>query len=36
MAATQQTPYASHTPPKPPKARAFRWLVAPPPPHPGS
>ncbi|HEX6542582.1 MAG TPA: FAD-dependent oxidoreductase [Ktedonobacterales bacterium] len=25
-----------HTPPKPPKSRAFRWLVAPPPPHPGS
>ncbi|HEU5348744.1 MAG TPA: FAD-dependent oxidoreductase, partial [Ktedonobacterales bacterium] len=28
-----QTP---HTPPKPPKWRAFHWLVAPPPPHPGS
>lgn len=28
-----QTP---HTPPKPPKSRAFRWLVAPPKPHPGS
>jgi phytoene dehydrogenase-like protein len=27
---------APHTPPKPPKSRAFRWLVAPPPPHPGS
>ncbi|HEX5159335.1 MAG TPA: FAD-dependent oxidoreductase [Ktedonobacterales bacterium] len=27
---------ASHTPPKPPRRRAFRWLVAPPPPHPGS
>jgi phytoene dehydrogenase-like protein len=27
---------APHTPPKPPKRRAFRWLVAPPPPHPGS
>jgi phytoene dehydrogenase-like protein len=26
----------SHTPPKPPKRRAFRWLVSPPPPHPGS
>jgi phytoene dehydrogenase-like protein len=26
----------SHTPPKPPKRRAFRWLVAPPPPHAGS
>lgn len=25
-----------HTPPKPSKARAFRWLVAPPPPHAGS
>jgi hypothetical protein len=25
-----------HTPPKPPKSRAFRWLVAPPPPHAGS
>lgn len=25
-----------HTPSKPPKARAFRWLVAPPPPHAGS
>lgn len=25
-----------HTPPKPPKSRAFRWLVAPPSPHPGS
>ncbi|HEX5547485.1 MAG TPA: FAD-dependent oxidoreductase [Ktedonobacterales bacterium] len=27
---------APHTPPKPPRRRAFRWLVAPPPPHPGS
>jgi phytoene dehydrogenase-like protein len=27
---------AAHTPPKPPNKRAFRWLVAPPPPHPGS
>ena len=26
----------AHTPPKPPKRRAFHWLVAPPPPHPGS
>jgi phytoene dehydrogenase-like protein len=26
----------SHTPPKPSKRRAFHWLVAPPPPHPGS
>jgi hypothetical protein len=25
-----------HTPPKPSKRRAFHWLVAPPPPHPGS
>jgi phytoene dehydrogenase-like protein len=25
-----------HTPPKPSKNRAFHWLVAPPPPHPGS
>ncbi len=33
---THQTPYTPHTPPKPPKRRAFRWLVAPPPPHPGS
>lgn len=34
-------PYANassrhHTPPKPPSRRAFHWLVAPPPPHPGS
>jgi hypothetical protein len=27
---------APHTPLKPPRRRAFRWLVAPPPPHPGS
>jgi phytoene dehydrogenase-like protein len=33
---TNQTPHTPHTPPKPPKSRAFRWLVAPPPPHPGS
>ncbi|HET8906273.1 MAG TPA: FAD-dependent oxidoreductase [Ktedonobacterales bacterium] len=26
----------THTPSRPPKSRAFRWLVAPPPPHPGS
>ena len=26
----------SYTPPKPSKRRAFHWLVAPPPPHPGS
>jgi phytoene dehydrogenase-like protein len=25
-----------HTPPKPPKSRAFHWLLAPPPPHAGS
>ena len=25
-----------HTPPKPPSRRAFHWLVAPPPSHPGS
>jgi hypothetical protein len=25
-----------HTPPKPSSRRAFHWLVAPPPPHPGS
>jgi phytoene dehydrogenase-like protein len=25
-----------HTPPKPSKNRVFHWLVAPPPPHPGS
>lgn len=25
-----------HTPPKPPRRRAFHWLVAPPPPQPGS
>src|SRR5262249_6752856 len=29
-------PSTPHPPPKPPKARAFRWLVAPPPPHAGS
>ncbi|HEV7129795.1 MAG TPA: hypothetical protein VGN32_20350, partial [Ktedonobacterales bacterium] len=33
---TPYTPYTPYTPPKPPKRRAFRWLVAPPPPHPGS
>jgi phytoene dehydrogenase-like protein len=35
---TPQSAQASkpHTPPKPSKARAFRWLVAPPPPHAGS
>lgn len=26
----------THTPPKPPRRRAFHWLVAPPPPQPGS
>ncbi len=30
------TGMAPHTPPKPAKRRAFHWLVAPPPPHPGS
>ena len=25
-----------HTPPKPSRHRAFYWLLAPPPPHPGS
>ncbi|HEX8037266.1 MAG TPA: FAD-dependent oxidoreductase [Ktedonobacterales bacterium] len=29
-------PVQRHTPPKPSKRRAFHWLVAPPPPHPGS
>lgn len=30
------SPPASHIPPKPPRRRAFAWLVAPPRPHPGS
>ncbi len=34
--ANHAIPHSSHTPPKPPKRRAFRWLVAPPPPHAGS
>lgn len=29
-------PPQHHTPPKPPRRRAFHWLVAPPHPHPGS
>ncbi|HEV2457542.1 MAG TPA: FAD-dependent oxidoreductase [Ktedonobacterales bacterium] len=29
-------PRVLHTPPKPSRARALHWLLAPPPPHPGS
>jgi phytoene dehydrogenase-like protein len=35
VAAGQPTP-KRHTPPKPSRHRAFYWLLAPPPPHPGS
>ncbi len=37
VAAGQSSPAPSrHTPPKPSRHRAFYWLLAPPPPHPGS
>lgn len=36
MAPSVGTTRQSNTPPKPAKRRAFHWLVAPPPPHPGS
>jgi phytoene dehydrogenase-like protein len=32
----RRTSRTSHLPPKPGRHRALRWLVAPPPPHPGS
>lgn len=35
-AASVRTRGAHHTPPKPDKRRAWRWLLTPPPPHPGS
>lgn len=34
--APSAAPARHHTPPKPSSRRAFHWLVAPPPPHPGS
>jgi phytoene dehydrogenase-like protein len=37
VAAGQPAPMSKrHTPPKPSRHRAFYWLLAPPPPHPGS
>jgi phytoene dehydrogenase-like protein len=37
VAAGQPAPMSQrHTPPKPSRHRAFYWLLAPPPPHPGS
>lgn len=36
MSHTSHTSHTPYTPPKPSKRRAFHWLLAPPPPHPGS